>query len=370
MQSPGDPAKPHRPSPEQPRSPEQPVTSPDDPNAPHVDREPNFDPPPTAPPVPAPSERPVITEPPTPHGQSGTVQSRAGFTSSIWILAAALLSAVTLSAQAPADPVTVQLRNGQTVSGSLEDLEGGTLYIRVSLHDQRKLPLNEVALIDRVGGASGLPETELREARKSEHVAFLTTGTSITGTLVDIVGGPGSGAQDAAAARDEDPKERRFIFRLTDGSTREVPGNQIGRVYLGSFEHQTSTTSPSPGVVPSGAIQVPGNAEWVATGLSVTQGQRVGFSVTGQVRLSTNPDDVASSAGASRLAPAGSPMPGIPAGALLGRIGANGAPFAIGNQTTVAMPGAGPLYLGVNDDERSDNTGAFVVTIGPGATQR
>lgn len=51
------------------------------------------------------------------------------------------------------------------------------------------------------------------------------------------------------------------------------------------------------------------------------------------------------------------------AGALIGRIG-NGAPFAIGDQTAfLPLPADGQLFLAVNDDERGDNQGAFVVTL-------
>jgi hypothetical protein len=46
--------------------PEQPVVPPDDPNRPHIEREPSIDPPPIEPPLELPSEKPGITEPPSP----------------------------------------------------------------------------------------------------------------------------------------------------------------------------------------------------------------------------------------------------------------------------------------------------------------
>ena len=357
MPNPLDPAQPQRP--EYPKSPEQPVVPPDDPNRPDVDREPNIDPPPTLPPMEAPSEKPVITEPPSPRAQPAALQTDfPGLSSFAWIAAVAI-SVATLPAQQPADNVTVQLRNGQTVRGALEDLEGGTLYVRVSRDDQRRLPIGEVALIDRVGGASGLPETELREARHPEHLAILTSGGSVTGKLVDIAGGRGS------AAGEED-KERRFIFQLPDGSQRSVPGNDVGRVYLGSYTLQGGAAPSSEGEAPAaaGAIRVPANGHWIPTPHRVRRGQRLGFNVSGQVRLSANADDVAAPAGGSRMAPE-APVPNAPAGALIGRIGEDGDPFAIGNLPAVQMPGDGLLYLSVNDGERSDNSGQFVVLIDP-----
>jgi len=79
--------------------------------------------------------------------------------------------------------------------------------------------------------------------------------------------------------------------------------------------------------------------------------------------LSDNASDRARAAGTPRTA-AGAPLPSVHAGALIGRID-NGQPFGIGNQASVPMPNAGILYLAVNDDERGDNAGEFVVTLTP-----
>ena len=58
----------------------------------------------------------------------------------------------------------------------------------------------------------------------------------------------------------------------------------------------------------------------------------------------------------------GSPLPGNFAGALIARVG-NSAPFPIGNATTVTVPAAGQLFLGINDDNVGDNQGGFRVSI-------
>ena len=76
--------------------------------------------------------------------------------------------------------------------------------------------------------------------------------------------------------------------------------------------------------------------------------------------------DVANAAGSPKRTAEGAPMPSVPAGALIGRIGPSGEPFAIGNLTSVAMPGSGRLFLMVNDDELSDNGGGYEVILTPG----
>ena len=268
------------------------------------------------------------------------------------------LCAVCATAVSAQSPVTVQLRNGSKVEGRIEEmLPDGTLFVRVSQHDQRKIPISSVALIDRVGGASGLPETEIREAAGPAHLLLTSNGGSVKGQLVAIRGGQGS-AQESQA--------RTYVFRTQDGREQEFSMGQVSRVYLGTypFGANTSSSAPSldPGTAVPGAIRVPANAGWVSTGMRVRQGDVVTFNTSGEVQLSDNAGDRARSAGTPRTAP-GAPLPNVYAGGLIGRIG-NGPPFAIGDQPSVAMPNNGLLYLAVNDDERADNAGEFIVQLG------
>lgn len=267
------------------------------------------------------------------------------------------LSVSTALAQGPTPNVTVQLRDGTKIEGRIEEmLADGTLFLRVSQHDQRRIPIGNIALIDRVGGATGLPDTELREAAGSHHLLMLTNGTGVKGRLVAIRGGQGSAQED---------QPRTYVFRTDDGGERTYAMSDVARVYTGSYPVAAISGGVSPaleaGVDAPGSIRVPANAGWVSTGRRVRQGDVVAFNVTGEVQLSTNPSDRAHAAGTPRTAP-GAPLPNVNAGGLIGRIG-NGAPFGIGNQASVPMPNDGVLYLAVNDDERSDNSGEFVVQL-------
>lgn len=255
--------------------------------------------------------------------------------------------------------VTVQLRDGSKVEGRIEEMTpDGTLFIRVSQHDQRRIPISSIALIDRVGGASGLPETEIREAAGSAHLLLMSNGGSVKGQLVAIRGGQGS-AQEG--------QSRTYVFRGQDGREQQFAMDQVSRVYLGTYPIAaiTGSTVPAgldPGVAAPGAIRVPASAGWVSTGMRVRRGDVVTFNTTGQVQLSDNVNDRAHAAGTPRTAP-GAPLPNVYAGGLIGRIG-SGQPFAIGDQASVTMPNDGLLYLAVNDDERSDNAGEFIVQLG------
>ena len=249
--------------------------------------------------------------------------------------------------------VTVQTRSGERISGLLQDVENGVVFVRISQHDQRRLPIGDVVLIDLVGGASGLPDSELSVAARNEHVVFLRNGSNWSGQFVDVRGGEASAAPGTRHA---------LIFRASNGEERRVDLDQVGRIYLGNYPYTAAVNDP-PAAVPRGGIRVPGNATWVPTGILVRRGERLSFNTSGQVQLSEDGGDVAEAAGSPRgRRAAGSPLPNDLVGALIARIG-NSAPFAIGNQTMVTMPARGELFLGVNDDHVNDNRGEFVVQI-------
>jgi hypothetical protein len=110
-------------------------------------------------------------------------------------------------------------------------------------------------------------------------------------------------------------------------------------------------------------IRVDARDQWTDSGILVRAGDDLLFDSTGTIQLSSGDRDVASPAGAytGRTAPQ-APIPSVPAGALVARIG-NGRPFAVGDQRSIRAPGSGRLYLGINDDYLGDNSGEFRVNI-------
>ena len=91
----------------------------------------------------------------------------------------------------------------------------------------------------------------------------------------------------------------------------------------------------------------------------------VSFTTSGEVVLSGDANDKAGPSGAynGRVSGGGAPMPGVAAGALVGKVGPS-APFGIGGQSqALSMPGSGTLLLAVNDDNPGDNRGEFRVKV-------
>lgn len=277
------------------------------------------------------------------------------------VLAAALATCLAIPALAAAqDQVTVVMRNGERVSGRFEDLNANTVYVRASLHDQRRLPLDGIAVLDFGGDAQNLPDAERNEAAGGDHLLVMRSGARSRGRLLNIEGGEGSSK----------PNESRVIsFRTANGEERRVRPGEVSRIYLGNFAQGATTSDQSAGsglgTAAGPGVTVPGNQQWTRTGIFVRQGDTVRFTSSGEITLSTDQSDVATVAGSrSGRRAMRAPMGNALAGALIGRIG-NGAPFGIGDQASVRMPESGELFLGINDDEVGDNRGSFQVEVVP-----
>lgn len=111
-------------------------------------------------------------------------------------------------------------------------------------------------------------------------------------------------------------------------------------------------------------VVVDPQTRWTDTGITVRAGDRLRVQADGTVTLSNNTDDVADIAGArSGRRAANAPLPQMPAGGLIARIG-DSEPFFVGDRNRLERAAtSGRLFLGVNDDHLPDNRGEFRVTI-------
>jgi hypothetical protein len=264
--------------------------------------------------------------------------------------AIALVSLVTVGS-ASAQPVnaTVVLKNGQTHRGQnpWTRVDKGEFSLRKSLHDELRVPVSDVVSVDFGGTAE--PNVSLSG---SQQAVVLRNGTIIKGQLIEM----------AHTSQNDQSTEYLVIIRDEQGQERRFPGPQVGRVYFSTAPTPTTGTPNQP--TAGGGIVVPGNQRWVSTGLTVRAGETLTINTTGEIRISSDQNDVAGPAGSrSQRYASGAPMPRALAGALIGRIGANGTPFGIGDQRSVRMPEAGVLFLGINDDGVEDNSGEFRVEI-------
>jgi hypothetical protein len=255
--------------------------------------------------------------------------------------ALALVSTLSLGAAALAqESAIVVLRSGERVTGSIVDLNAQGFQVRVNGAD-RWIGPGDIAAISFTGDLS---DADWNAVSSGTTVFVLRNGQTVTGELFDIGG--------------------TTPLRLTvrgGGGDRDLMSNEVARIIWARPANVTGTTGQTSGGGPG--VIVPANQQWVSSGLTVRRGEILTFQSTGEIRISGDGGDIAGVAGSKRQRYAGaSPLPQNFAGALIGRIG-NGEPFAIGDNTRVTMPGAGVLWLGINDDSLGDNSGQFNVVI-------
>jgi hypothetical protein len=261
------------------------------------------------------------------------------------MLAAGLTAVLAIPASGQ-DNATLLMRSGEKLAGQLIDMGGIGFTMRVN-GEERQVDVGDVAAIEFVAGGREAADPPRRRPGEGQATVWLRTGEAVDGQLYDIAG----------------THPLRIVLKTSAGE-RQFASSEVGRIVLSADAQPAGTSGSSPAAAPDGSsVEVPATAAWVPTGMVVRRGELLSFTTTGQIRLSADAEDLASAAGArSQRQSPGSPMPSISSGALIGRIG-DGAPFSIGDQTSTAMPAAGQLFLGINDDQLADNSGAFRVTV-------
>src|SRR4051812_15962314 len=147
------------------------------------------------------------------------------------------------------------------------------------------LPMDQVAVIDFAGGQPS--PTELGELPPSGHFLTLRSGQSQPGTFVNIIGGD------------------TLLWRNTSGQTQQYRLSDVTRVYLNpqsartAFNYNgTAATANAAvgtsGVAAGGSVLVQANQQWNDGGLTVSKGDRVSFTTSGQISygqgMSAGPD--------------------------------------------------------------------------------
>jgi EF hand len=174
---------------------------------------------------------------------------------------------------------------------------------------------------------------------------------------------------------DRDGAISRTEWHWSRNSFTQRDSNRDGVLSRREFDASGGSPGDTPGVGTAGvdnqSVRVNSQQRWTDTGIMLRAGDVVMLNASGQIQMSSDPDDTATPAGSRR----GRKAPDAPvlnqlAGGLIGRIG-DYPPMFIGDRTPVTAPVSGRLYLGVNDDHLPDNQGEFVVTVGvQGRTRR
>lgn len=244
---------------------------------------------------------------------------------------------------------TLALRGGERPSGELLDMNARGFILRID-GQERTFSVSDVAAIEFVVGA--LPGDAQARVNAGHPIVLLRNGQVVEGRLADVGG----------------MRPLRLTVDTPSGS-REFMSSDVAQVHLGPLSRvapaQTQQGTGADLQIPAGAatFTIPANQQWVDTAITVARGTRLQFVARGDVMISPTASSGPGGSPAVTVPGAPYPMPGAPAGALLGRVG-TGTPFLIGvNTQPIAMPNTGRLMLGVNDDTYGDNSGAYTIGI-------
>lgn len=262
---------------------------------------------------------------------------------------------------------TYVLKSGERVTGALT-YKGGAEFTLIINGQERDFSPDDVALMSFVSGDPSV--SELQKLPSSDNPPELDRHMLVTR------GGQIIHAKLYHISRDGET----ITYDTLEGSQpvrgKTIPTSQVARLYISASGARSVYASKLRGLSNTasgegggtGVIEVPANQQWTDTGITVRRGERVAFFPEGQVKLSEdpNPDFVAGPAGnpALSLPRNGLPVQVAPWGTLIARVGA-GTPFPVGTRggTAISMPAAGRLYLGINETQFGDNSGAFTVRL-------
>ena len=258
---------------------------------------------------------------------------------------AVAFSAATALAQVNA---TVVMKSGERFSGHNISYRIDHREVSFMSNQAQRFGVDQVAYVDFGGNADSA------RVEGNQEAVVLRDGTVLRGQLIELNHG---------VAGDES-SPYLVIFKTDGGEEKRLPPSQVARVYFSGGAASVGTSGTSRTAATGDGLVVSAKQQWTPAALVVRSGDRLSFSTSGEIQLSTDSNDIAGSAGAKskRMAP-NAPLPNAYAGALIAKVGENGRVFPIGDQASVTMPAAGQLFLGINDDDTNDNQGEFRVKI-------
>ena len=180
---------------------------------------------------------------------------------------------------------------------------------------------------------------------------YLRDGSRVQGELISVRNGTIEFEERRAFGSGRTLRlDRDDVVRIELETARRSGGNDFmsGGRRSGMRERQTIVSA---------------DVAWNDTGIDVRAGQTIYFESTGQVRWGRDRRD---GPAGERNSPANPNRPrgNRNAAALIGKIGSGNDHFFIGDETgPVRMRSAGRLYLGINDDVLTDNSGNFRVVV-------
>jgi hypothetical protein len=199
--------------------------------------------------------------------------------------------------------------------------------------------------------------TAVAESQYKIQVTWTEASTDVTGFNIDNGCPVGSCDPGATLAQTTGPVDSA-TFSVTPGTYQCFRVQAINHAGTSPWSGYGCTGTPG--------LVVSGTQDWTNTKVTVPAGDELGITAGGQITVS--PTETVGPAGDPSCTPAQNypgaafPAPSLPCYSLIARIG-NGTPFEVGTSALVTATSSGVLYVGINDDTFSGNSGSWTVNI-------
>jgi len=261
----------------------------------------------------------------------------------------ALLIAATLSFSALAD--TIRLKDGSLIKGKIVSFRNGRFVVLIG---------------------DGARRRELWfDASEIESIQFDAEPQAGVSRMPDSGRGQPSTTSDTATSRNykvvmTDSTREAENRRPNNGSplktTASVPPKSPTSTPAAKSDNRTPSSLARPLSITARVLADNTANGWTNTGWIVRKGQRIRVSASGSVSLGQG--RTATPAGLADVEDRQKLMGGVPTGALIAVIGDDNNDFIyIGAEREFTAARDGALYLGVNEGELNDNSGAYDVKI-------
>jgi len=199
--------------------------------------------------------------------------------------------------------------------------------------------------------------TATAQSQYSIKVTWTDASADVTGFNVDNGCPVGSCDPGATLARTTGPVNST-TFTVTPGTYQCFRVQAINNAGTSSWSDYACTGTPG--------LVLSATQKWMNTKVTVPAGDELGITAGGQITAS--PTETVGPGGDPACTPAQNypgaafPAPNLPCYSLIARIG-NGAPFEVGTSDLISNAAGGVLYLGINDNSVSGNSGSWNVNI-------
>ncbi len=264
------------------------------------------------------------------------------------LLALALI--FSLSASAFAD--TIRLKDGSIIKGRITGFAGGKFTITIGEGERRR--------------------TLTYDAAEVESIEFDSVAATSARTPVRVI------TTDRTASQPTRPQTEPTQPRVISPDNTTASRQPAAQPSPEPTPRPVAASTPTPTVRTSSARPIELNVKviadntnngWTNTGWVVRKGQRIRIIGSGEVSLGGG--RMTSASGLYEVEDAEKLMQAVPTGALIAVIGDDNNDFIyIGREREFVAQRDGALFLGLNEGNLDDNTGAFDVRIeiSPGST--